>query len=46
LQADSPCAPGNHPDGMDCGTIGALGVECGTVKAKAVTWGSVKALYR
>jgi Right handed beta helix region len=46
LQADSPCAPGHHPDGADCGTIGAFGVMCGTVKAKAVTWGSVKALYQ
>lgn len=26
----SPCLPGNHPDGTDCGTIGANG-ECTTV---------------
>jgi hypothetical protein len=24
----SPCAPGNHPDGGDCGLIGAYGPEC------------------
>ena len=29
LRADSPCAPGNHPDGHDCGRIGALGIGCG-----------------
>ena len=29
LQGDSPCLAGNHPDGIDCGTIGARGVGCG-----------------
>jgi len=29
LQSTSPCAPGNHPQGAACGTIGALGVGCG-----------------
>jgi len=24
----SPCAPGNHPDGADCGLIGAAAVGC------------------
>lgn len=32
LQSDSPCAPGNHPGGVECGLIGALGVNCGTVQ--------------
>jgi hypothetical protein len=45
LQSDSPCAPGNHPDGSDCGIIGALPVLCGSVKTETRTWGSVKALY-
>jgi hypothetical protein len=45
LQGDSPCAPGNHPNGDDCGQIGAMGVACGTVPAKSVTWGQIKALY-
>ncbi len=28
LREDSPCLPGNHPEGMDCGTIGARGAGC------------------
>jgi hypothetical protein len=28
LQSSSPCAPGNHPDGYDCGLIGALPIGC------------------
>ncbi|MDM7916132.1 MAG: right-handed parallel beta-helix repeat-containing protein, partial [Candidatus Eisenbacteria bacterium] len=28
LREDSPCAPGNHPDGVECGLIGALPVGC------------------
>jgi predicted outer membrane repeat protein len=28
LAANSPCLPGNHPDGADCGVIGALGEGC------------------
>ena len=28
LRADSPCLPGNHPDGYDCGLIGAHGQGC------------------
>ncbi|MBN2170251.1 MAG: T9SS type A sorting domain-containing protein [Candidatus Krumholzibacteriota bacterium] len=28
LCADSPCLPGNHPDGADCGQIGAYGEGC------------------
>ena len=32
LQSDSPCLPGNHPDGDDCGLIGAKGWGCvGTI---------------
>ncbi len=30
LDARSPCLPGNHPDGVDCGLIGALGQGCST----------------
>jgi len=29
LHGDSPCAPGNHPDGGECGLIGARPVGCG-----------------
>jgi hypothetical protein len=28
LEACSPCLPGNHPDGADCGTIGAWSEGC------------------
>lgn len=28
LYADSPCLPGNHPDGTGCGLIGALPAGC------------------
>ena len=28
LRTDSPCLSGNHPDGTDCGVIGARGAGC------------------
>jgi hypothetical protein len=46
LHSDSPCAPGNHPDGIDCGLIGPLPVGCGPVSTETRTWGSIKAMYR
>jgi predicted outer membrane repeat protein len=45
LQESSPCAPGNHPDGDNCGTIGRFGVACGTVDIKDSTWGAIKSLW-
>jgi hypothetical protein len=30
LDGQSPCLPGNHPDGVDCGLIGARGQGCGS----------------
>jgi len=48
LEACSPCLPGNHPEGHDCGgVVGAFGAgcECGA-DAEPATWGSIKALYR
>lgn len=42
----SPCLPGNHPDGADCGLIGALGVGCGTTPTEDTTWGRIKEHYR
>lgn len=45
LQSDSPCAPGNHPDGYDCGLIGAFPVNCGLVDVKKKSLGSIKALF-
>jgi parallel beta-helix repeat protein len=46
LQSDSPCAPGNHPGGDECGLIGALGVNCGNVLTKDRSWGALKALFK
>ena len=46
LQADSPCAPGHHPDGASCGLIGAAPVGCATVSVEATTWSRLKSLYR
>jgi hypothetical protein len=47
LRSDSPCAPGNHPDGHnECGLIGPLPVGCGTVAVEEKTWGGVKAIFR
>jgi parallel beta-helix repeat protein len=46
LQSDSPCAPGNHPTGYDCGLIGAHDVKCGKVEAAQKSWGGIKSLYR
>ncbi len=34
LQTDSPCAPGHHPGGMDCGLIGAFPVGCDRSKSR------------
>jgi predicted outer membrane repeat protein len=44
----SPCAPGNHPGGYDCGLIGARGVgcSCGPTRTEATSWGAIKAMYR
>ena len=46
LDACSPCLPGNHPDGVDCGLIGALGQGCGATAIEKTSCGRIKALYR
>jgi hypothetical protein len=46
LQSDSPCAPGNHPQGYSCGLIGAFSVGCSTVSIERKTWSGIKAMYR
>jgi parallel beta-helix repeat protein len=46
LQSDSPCAPGNHPDGTPCGVIGARPVGCKDVSVRQATWGTIKSMYR
>jgi hypothetical protein len=45
IEAPSPCAPGNHPDGASCGLIGARPVSCGGVPTESKTWGALKSLY-
>jgi hypothetical protein len=46
LQIDSPCAPGNHPDSLGCGLIGAFDVNCGMVDVKDNSWGSIKSIFK
>lgn len=48
LCSGSPCLPGNHPDGYDCGFVGALGegCTCGPSRSRPTAWGSIKALFR
>jgi predicted outer membrane repeat protein len=48
LEDCSPCLPGNHPDGYDCGgVIGAYGSGCGCGSAaEPTTWGAIKRMYR
>jgi hypothetical protein len=45
---ESPCLPGNHPYGYECGLIGAWGegCSCGPTRTEPATWGAVKAMYR
>ena len=48
LEICSPCLPGNHPDGYDCGApIGAYcsGCACGEA-TEPTTWGAIKAMFR
>jgi parallel beta helix pectate lyase-like protein len=46
LQADSPCAAGQHPEGIPCGLVGAAPVGCGPVSVQMSTWSHVKGLFR
>ena len=46
LSSQSPCLPGNHPDGVDCGVIGALGEGCGPASIDAESWAGIKSRYR
>ncbi len=45
LAADSPCLPGNHPEGIECGLIGALNEGCPAVPVSSVSWGRIKARF-
>lgn len=46
LQQDSPCAPGNHPNGDTCDLIGSGAVACAAVAVRPMTWSGYKILYR
>jgi hypothetical protein len=46
LEAESPCLPGQHPDGAACGLIGAFGAGCESTPIERTSWGRIKALYR
>jgi hypothetical protein len=46
LQSDSPCTPGNHPNGYPCGLIGCKPVGCSTVGAEKTDWSTVKQLFK
>lgn len=46
LQSDSPCAPGNHPQGYGCGLIGGAPVGCSTVSIRSKTWSGIKQMYK
>jgi hypothetical protein len=45
---ESPCLPGNHPAGYDCGLIGAWGegCVCGASVTEQTSWGAIKSIYR
>lgn len=45
LDSSSPCLPGNHPQGEECGLIGAFGPGCGTTPVRATTWGAIKSAF-
>lgn len=42
LSSSSPCLPGQHPEGADCGIIGALGAACGATATTWTTWGALR----
>ena len=47
LANTSACLPGHHPDGNDCGTVGAFGEGCsGPVPVIDASWGGVKSRFR
>ncbi len=50
LYENSPCLPGNHPDGGDWGLIGAWGLGCSATgvaeNVHETSWGVIKAMFR
>lgn len=46
LSVDSPCLDGNHPDGAECGNMGARGDCCHPTPIEETSWGRLKTLFR
>lgn len=50
LHEDSPCLPGNHPQGGDWGLIGAWDLGCNATgiaeSVEETSWGAIKAMFR
>jgi predicted outer membrane repeat protein len=50
LYLNSPCLPGNHPNGGDWGLIGARGAGCPATgiaeSTHEASWGAIKAMFR
>jgi hypothetical protein len=46
LAGNSPCLPGNHPNGVPCGLVGAHGEGCPPVAVSGISWGAIKSRYR
>jgi hypothetical protein len=46
LSSQSPCLPGQHPEGATCGLVGAYSEGCGPVSVERATWARIKNRYR
>lgn len=46
IRANSPCAPGKHPDAAACGLIGSGPVACESIAIEPRSWSAMKSLYR
>lgn len=50
LWSNSPCLPGQHPDGASCGLVGASDLGCSAVGVEqsweSRSWGKIKGMYR
>lgn len=45
LDGASPCLPDQHPEGYDCGLVGAFDRGCGAIAVTPATWGSIKSVF-
>ena len=46
LRNDSPCLPGQHPAGAECGLIGAFGLGPCVSAVHRTSWSEIKLLFR